>query len=316
MKIQEIFDLATKIGIENDFRSKKEIQEYLAQQKKIFEDLPKKEKEYFDKEKLTNPYSDSRIHNFNGAKKIKKIFAGIDVTVGMLSLAKELKADLILNHHPIGLALAGFDDVMNYQVDIMEKLGIPVNVAEKLIHKRISEVARGVNPANHYAVTDAAKLMNVNLMNVHTPGDNCVAMFLQKLVEKKKPRYVGDVLDMLLEIPEYQESKKRGAGPTLFSGDRKNRCGKIAISEITGGTEGSKEIYGALANAGVGTVIAMHQSEDHRKAAEKAHINVVIAGHISSDSLGMNIILDELEKKGMEIVPFGGLIRVSRNKKK
>jgi hypothetical protein len=59
----------------------------------------------------------------------------------------------------------------------------------------------------------------------------------------------------------------------------------------------------------------MHQSEEHRKAAEEANINVVVAGHISSDSLGMNIILDELEKKGMEIVPYGGLIRINRNSK-
>jgi hypothetical protein len=57
----------------------------------------------------------------------------------------------------------------------------------------------------------------------------------------------------------------------------------------------------------------MHQSEDHRKNAEKAHINVVVAGHISSDSVGMNIILDELEKKGVEIVAFGGLTRYSRS---
>jgi hypothetical protein len=64
----------------------------------------------------------------------------------------------------------------------------------------------------------------------------------------------------------------------------------------------------------VGTVIAMHQSEEHKKEAEKAHINVVIAGHISSDSVGMNLFLDELEKKGIEIIPCSGLIRVSRVK--
>jgi hypothetical protein len=59
----------------------------------------------------------------------------------------------------------------------------------------------------------------------------------------------------------------------------------------------------------------MHQSEEHRKSAEKAYINVVIAGHISSDSIGMNLILDNLEKKGLKIIPFGGLTRFSRNKK-
>jgi len=37
--------------------------------------------------------------------------------------------------------------------------------------------------------------------------------------------------------------------------------------------------------------------EEHRQEAEKAHVNVVIAGHMSSDSIGVNLFLDELEKK-------------------
>jgi len=56
----------------------------------------------------------------------------------------------------------------------------------------------------------------------------------------------------------------------------------------------------------------MHISEEHKKEAEAANINVVIAGHISSDSLGMNLFLDELEKRDIEIIPCSGLIRISR----
>lgn len=314
MIIQEIYQLAVTLGIENDFRTKKEIGAYLALRKKEFEKLTEIEKKYFDQERLTNPYADSRIHNDNGVKKIKKILTGIDISVGGLILARELGADLVINHHPIGLALSGLDAVMDLQIDMMEKIGVPVNIAEKMIHKRISEVARGLNPANHYVTVDAAKLLKINLMNVHTPADNMVAQFITKLIAKEKPHYVGDVLDILESVPEYQEAKKQGTGPMLFSGERKNRAGRIVASEITGGTEGSKEIYQAMANAGVGTIIGMHQSEEHRKAAEDAHINVVIAGHISSDSIGMNLFLDELEKKGLEIIPFAGLIRVNRNK--
>jgi len=59
----------------------------------------------------------------------------------------------------------------------------------------------------------------------------------------------------------------------------------------------------------------MHMAEDRKREAEKNHVNVVIAGHMSSDSLGMNLFLDELEKRGIEVIPCSGLIRVSRNKK-
>ncbi len=313
MTIKQIFDLAIKIGLKNDFRTKKEVNEFLKRKKEKYDKLSQDEKKYFDKEELINPYSDSRIHFDTGAKKIKKVLAGIDLSMGGVLLAKELGVDLILAHHPVGKGLAKLDDVMDLQVEVLEKFGVPVNIAEKTLYKRISEVARGINPVNHYVTVDAAKLLKINLVNIHTPADNCVAQFVTQQIRKAKPRYVKDVLEALNSIKEYQEAKKMGFGPTLFAGERENRCGKVVVSEMTGGTEGSTEIYQAMANAGIGTVIGMHQSEKHRKAAESAHINVIIAGHISSDSIGMNIILDELEKKGLKIIPFSGLIRVSRN---
>ncbi len=118
---------------------------------------------------------------------------------------------------------------------------------------------------------------------------------------------------MKQEIPK--EAGKLKAGPKIFVGRPDSRTGKIALTEITGGSEGSKEIYQNLAQAGIGTVIGMHIKEEFRTEAEKAHVSVIIAGHISSDSLGMNLFLDELEKRGIEIIPCSGLIRIKRFKK-
>jgi len=86
----------------------------------------------------------------------------------------------------------------------------------------------------------------------------------------------------------------------------------VADVVITGGTEGSPKLYEKMAIAGIGTIVGMHISEEHKKEAESSHINVVIPGHISSDSLGVNLFLDQLEKRGIEIVPCSGLIRISR----
>ena len=105
---------------------------------------------------------------------------------------------------------------------------------------------------------------------------------------------------------------KIGVGPKIFVGSPENRVGKIAVTEITGGTEGSTKMYEKMSQAGIGTVIAMHTSEEHRKEAEAAHINIVIAGHMSSDSLGVNLLMDALEKQGIEIVPCSGFTRFSR----
>jgi hypothetical protein len=67
-----------------------------------------------------------------------------------------------------------------------------------------------------------------------------------------------------------------------------------------------------MKHAGVGTEIAMHMKPEAQKAAEKHHINVVIAGHIASDSLGMNLLLDELGIP--EVVALGGFTRFTRKR--
>jgi len=209
--------------------------------------------------------------------------------------------------------LANLADVMELQCDVLNMYGVPINIAEGLLKEKISEVARGVNKVNHQRTVDAAKILGFNLICLHTATDNLAAKFLKDKIEKENSLIrIEDLLNLLKEIPEYREATKFGAGPKIFVGDSERRCGKIAVNEITGGTEGSPKIYEKMAIAGIGTVIGMHMEEEHKKEAEAANINVVIAGHISSDSLAMNLFLDELEKQGIEIIPCSGLIRISR----
>lgn len=284
--------------------------------------FPKNKKEFFDKERLSNPYADSGIQNDNGQKNIKKVLVGIDIDPAEVMMARYLSnhnpknpVDAIICHHPIGKTLADLSEVMPVMIDLMHSHGVPVNVAEGILRERIEQVERGLHADNHYRVVDAAKLLDVNLMNVHTPADNLAAEFVEKEVLKKKPEYVSEVIDALLEIPEYREYAKRSGGPKIFSGSEQNRAGKIAALEFAGGTSYNSQMYQKLADAGIGTIISMHQSEENRKEAQAAHINVIVAGHLASDSIGMNLFLDELENKGIEIIPCSGFVRVSRNKK-
>jgi putative NIF3 family GTP cyclohydrolase 1 type 2 len=313
MTTEKIYKLAVDLGIKSDLRGKDKVLKYLNRQKKRYEKMSDEDKKLFDKEKLTNPYSDTRILN-KSKKNIKKILAGIDIDGSELMLARDLKADLVISHHPIGSALADLHGVMDLQAEVLELYGLPINIAESITKLRISEVSRGVSPANHYRWSDMAKALNLDFMCTHTVADNLGARYLFDLISKKEKEleYVEDVLNLLNKIPEYNESKKMKAGPMLFNGSPESRCGKIVITEFTGGTSGSKNVYEKMSQYGIGTIIGMHMHEEHRKEAEKHHINVIIAGHMASDSLGMNLFLDELEKKGIEIVPISGLIRIKR----
>jgi len=316
MTIQQIFDLAIKLGIESDLRGKAKVLKNLGRIKERYGKMSQEEKDDFDEDRLKNPYLDSRVLN-DTKKEVKRVLTGIDMEGPELLLAKEIGVDLVIAHHPEGKGLADLSDVMHLQAEVLAQYGVPINIAESVLRPRISEVSRGVNAVNHNRAVDFAKLLNIGFINTHTPCDNLVARFLFDLIKKneKKLEYVDDVLKLLRDIPEYKAAVKIEGGPTLFAGSRENSCGKIAITEITGGTEGSPAIYEKMSQAGIGTIIGMHLSEKHKAAAEKAHINAIVAGHISSDSLGMNLFLDELEKKGIEVIPCSGLIRVKRFKK-
>lgn len=314
MKTGEIYNLAINKGIEADFRCREGVEKLLKRRREKFEKLSEEEKKDFDLEFLENPYSDSQILHIAGDKEIQKVLVGIDVEPAEILLAKEIgNIDLIIAHHPLGKGLANLHEVMELQCDVLNQYGVPINIAEGLMKERIEEVARGVNRLNHQRTVDTAKLLGFNLINLHTPCDNLAAKFLKEKVERENLERVGDLINLLKNIPEYKTAITFGAGPKIFVGLEENRCGKIAITEITGGTEGSPKLYEKMAQAGIGTVVGMHISEEHKKEAETANINVVIAGHISSDSLGINLFLDELERQGIEIIPCSGFIRISRN---
>ena len=53
--------------------------------------------------------------------------------------------------------------------------------------------------------------------------------FKDAIVAIKEIETIGDLIDVLLEIPEYQEAKRRGAGPKIFAGDPSHKMGKFIV---------------------------------------------------------------------------------------
>lgn len=319
MKVKEVFELGTKIGVAADPRGPKGVQKYLDRINKHYNGLKKEDQEFFDTEKLTNPYPDGFIHVDDGKTQVKRVMAGIDVNEGEILLASQLnergkKIDLVIAHHPEGKGLSNLHEVMEMYTDVYEAQGIPVHIAEKLTEERIREIGRGVHPINHFQTIDIARHLNINFINTHTITDNLVDKFVRDYLNKKGPETVGEIIKALLELPEYQIAQKQGFGPKIVAGAPNHRVGKMML-EMTGGTNPSPKVYQQFSQFGISTIVGMHMREDSLKNANDSQMNIVIAGHMSSDSLGMNLWLDELEKRDIEIVPCGGLIRVSRVKK-
>jgi len=327
MKLKELYDTIIKKGIEFDPRGREAVEKELEKVNQEYKKLSENEKKEFDLEGLKNPYADTRILYGDPNREVKNILIGVDMEVGELLLADRLndkklsrgtpasgikKIDLVMAHHPEGRALAGLYQVMNVQTDILNKIGVPIAAAEGLMKERISEVQRSIAPINHYRSVDAARLLDMPFMCCHTPADNCVTTYLTKMVERKKPETAGDVVKILKEAPEYKDASAKNAGPRIIKGDKNAKAGKVFV-DMTGGTEGSKDIFVKLSQAGVGTLVCMHLSEQHFTMAKKEFINIIIAGHIASDTVGLNLMLDEIQKKGkLNIMSCSGFRRIER----
>ncbi len=261
-------------------------------------------------------FADSAILYGDPRTEIDKIMVGIDIEVSELLLADRIRQsqglDLVLSHHPEGQAWASFYKVMQLQVDLLKKLGVSKKIAQELLDERMREVERKVISQNHMRSVDAARLLDMPFMCVHTPADNQVYYFLGQLVKNKKPKALQDIVDLLLEIPEYKAAAKDSAGPRIIAGNPRRPVGKVSL-EMTGGTEGPKEALDKLYKAGVRTLVCMHLSEEHFKKVKDINLNVVIAGHISSDTLGLNLLLDRLErqaKKRFSVTDCSGFRRI------
>jgi hypothetical protein len=317
VRLKDIYDTCVTAGIEADARERVEIDRVLAENRKAFDKLDDDDKEFFDAEKLVNPYSDTRICAGDPDAEIRGLLVGIDMEVGEVLLADRLRErgepiDLVFAHHPEGPGYANLHEVMYMQADLWANQGVSIAAGDSLIAPRAEEIRRRIAPVNHYRAIDAATLLGLASLSCHTPADNSVQSFVQAALDEAAPRTLDALVKSLRRIPEYADAARKGYGPLLIMGTGHARPGRIVV-DMTGGTEGPKDALDRLSAAGVGTLVGMHYSEEHRKRAEELKLNLVIAGHISSDVLGMNLILDRIERAGDVVVRCAsGMVRIAR----
>ncbi|TFF67028.1 NGG1p interacting factor NIF3 [Candidatus Thorarchaeota archaeon] len=316
MKLGEIYHMIVQMGIKADPRGDERVREILDRSKEKYENLEGKKKDLADPDVVWNPYTDCRLLYGTEDRDVGSVLAGIDIAPGEIVLAdrmsdKGTKIGLVLAHHPHGIGTSNLDWVMKLQPDHWAKLGVPIAQAESAMAKRLKEVHFATKARNHTRTIDTARLIDMPFMCSHTPADSLGYQFLDEYLKEKEPSTLGDLVETLLEIPEYQEAEKYGAGPEILVGSESGSCGEKFVF-FTGGTSPGPEAISKLGRAGVSTIVTMHLTDKLKEECEKEGLYVVIAGHMSSDSIGMNLILDELEKKGLETYACSGLFRHKR----
>lgn len=241
---------------------------------------------------------------------INKVAFGVDMETAELLVAREIGVDAVITHHPVGgEPKVNLFKVMENQIERMVAAGVPVNKAQKALKPRMEEVDRGLHVANYDRVTSAAKALKMPLVAIHSPADLLGESFIQAHLDRTlagNPKAkLKDVLNALQQLPEY---KLTLAKPTIRVGAEGDFAGKVFVT-MAGGTSGGVNVYKAYFEAGVGTLVVMHTPENVIKAVKEQNIgNIIVAGHMASDSVGINQVISALEAKGVEVVRLSGVI--------
>ena len=246
LRLEEVYRLAVEAGVEADQRPREEIERQLKIERDKFEKLSGSEKERFDTDRLTNPFADSRVLYGELDVEISSALVGIDIGSAEVTLADRLRSkgqnlDLVISHHPSGKALAALADVMSLGADLWAQQGMPIGQAENVFSGRIKDVQTSVMASNHNRPVDAARLLDIPLMCIHTPADNCVARYLTETIKNAEPLLLGDILDLLLEVDEYNLYASEITGPKIVVGSKESRAGNVFV-DMTGGTSGPKDL--------------------------------------------------------------------------
>jgi putative NIF3 family GTP cyclohydrolase 1 type 2 len=238
-------------------------------------------------------------------KKIKKVLFSIDASVPELLLAKRLGHDLVIAHHPIGgtASISSFQ-VFKRHIKQMTDAGVPKVEAEDAVKRKWEELDVETHTRNYAHAVDAANLLKIPFMNIHTPLDEVGRKIMSEKIDgrTRKDSTVQDVVHALEELPEF---KKAVTEIKIRLGKPENHAGKIVVSHGAG-TNGGYEVAKTYFKYGIGTVIYIHVSAgDLAKLKNDGVGNLIVTGHIASDSVGINPFIHKLEEKSIKVTTMG-----------
>lgn len=246
---------------------------------------------------------DSGIHV--PGDEIETALVGIDAESPEIQLAAREGYDLLLAHHPVGVAGVTFPSVLDRQVDLMTDHGVPRERAEATIEDLRQDWGARAHMANYRHDVSIAELLDQPYVNLHLPPDELGRRAFVEAVAEAEPETVRDLRRTFASFPEIRAAE---TDVEVRVGHPDNRAGRVAIHHAAG-ANGGASVAKAYFDHGVDTVVYIHADGSVERELREAvgdEKNLVITGHIASDAVGMNVLIDELELRGVDCTAVSG----------
>jgi putative NIF3 family GTP cyclohydrolase 1 type 2 len=247
---------------------------------------------------------------YHPGEDIHSLLFGIDIRAAELKIASDLGFDAAVSHHPMGeRARLEFHKVLYRHIDQMTAAGVPDDVAHGVIDEMAERNRISASMTNYDHEPSVARLLDIPYLNIHTPLDEIGRRRLQAAVDElAADATVSDLIEHLAgSFGEFAHAKTRIEQRV---GRSTNAIGKVVVSHGAG-TNGGYPVAKAYFDHGVDTVLYIHcqAGESMKLIEEYGHTkNLIVTGHIASDSIGINPFIDRLRERGIEVVPMSGII--------
>jgi hypothetical protein len=254
--------------------------------------------------------ADSQVY-VEARSDVRKVLFGVDISLAEILWAQQNGFDAVIAHHPLGdRARTRMAEVIHRQVDQMSAEGIPRETAELAVTARLEAFQRAMHMNNVNAIVDGARLIGMPLCNVHLACDIITrgAIIDVLRAHASSAATVGDAIEWMEET--FAEYSRGHAQPEAWVGSTSNRLGRWTVA-IAGGINGGFPVFNEYFRVGVDTIFAMHIDEgelQRLRAVVDENDTLIITGHMTSDSIGINMVIRELEQRGIEVVRTSGVV--------
>lgn len=248
------------------------------------------------------------------ATDVRRTLVGLDVNSGDLVMAKQMGYDLVIAHHPTGgSAVLEFPKVLAKHADILVRHGVPEDAARAAVREMTEDREPGAHAANYDHLPSVARMLGVGLMCIHNPCDEIGRRVMDETLRAKLPARptVRHAIEVLETIPEFQEAATR---IVVRMGLAENPLGAWAVHHGAG-TNGGFVVARTAYEHGIDTVFYIHVDAGHLRRLHDAFgregpRNLVVTGHVASDSIGINALVRALRARGLRVDTFGGILEV------
>jgi len=211
------------------------------------------------------------------ASKVSKVLVSLDITDAVVSEALEMKAELIVAHHPMFFSLRTVTDA-----DIVGKKIVRLlagGISAICMHTNLDAANGGVNDALAVTVGISGKNRDAG------PLSDVVRLATGEIVSLGRVGY----LENACPIPEYLEKLKKALkvnGIRYYDAGRPVH--KVAIASGSGGGEWENVVI-----SGCDTFVSADLKYNIFLEAKEYGINIIDGGHFCTE----NVIVDVLVKK-------------------